>query len=216
MALKYAPEAETVMHAASSLTAFYRKAVLTPEVLLLALIQDDTVRAVWPDAATLDARLEAHVLADESTGDKDRWSAPAKRALHAAWDRAGGRRRFVGPGDLLSGLAGAGGLAGELLSRASLAFADVDARVAQPASEPAPGSVVLYDDATTPMDFVIATLREVLGCTQPRAVYCMYRTHFMGKAAVGPFADAEARAHRAAQMARDAGFPFRVEAIATR
>lgn len=215
MALQYSPEAETVMHAASSLTAFYRKRVLTPEVLLLALVQDEAVRAVWPAAASLDAQLEAHVLADESPGDKDAWSAPAKRALHAAWDRATARSRFVGPGDLLSGLAGAGGLAGDLLSRAALAFSDVDA-AAMASSAPAPGSVVLHDDSTTPMDFVIATLREVLGCTQPRAVYYMYRTHFLGKASVGPFADAEARVLRAMQMARDAGFPFRVEATPTR
>ncbi len=217
MALQYAPEAQIVMHAASSLAGFYRKGVLTAELLLLALAQDDAVRVVWPKAAELDAELEARFLADESPGDKDGWSGPAKRALHAAWDRAAARRHFVGPGDLLSGLAGAGGLAGDLLSRSAMNIADVDAAFASgAASAPGPGSVVLYDDSTTPMDFVVTTLREVLGCTQPRAIHYMYRTHFMGKAAVGPFTDAEDRARRASQAARDAGFPFRIEVAATR
>lgn len=216
MALQYSPEAQIAMHAASSLAGFYRKGTLTAELLLLTLTQDDAVRAVWPEAADLDAVLEARILADESPGDKDGWSAPAKRALHAAWDRAGARRRFVGPGDLLSGLAGAGGLAGELLSRSAVAYADVDAASsAHSAAASPPGSVVLYDDSTTPMDFVVATLREVLGCTQPRAVHYMYRTHFVGKATVGPFADAPDRVRRALQMAREAGFPLRVEMVAT-
>ena len=133
------------------------------------------------------------------------------RVIEAASERSHQRERFLSRGDLLAGLFHGGGLAAALAVQAPVSLALLDEANAAPLKTG--DHLVLFDDSTTTMDFVVHVLREVLGETEHRAVYLMQRTHYLGHAHIGPFIDPEAYAKRIRALARDAGFPLRVETV---
>ena len=130
------------------------------------------------------------------------------RVIEATFERARRRARFASRGDLFAGLVQAGGFAATLAAQLPFSYSRLDDEGYPPASG---GHIVLHDDATTTMDLVVRALRDVLGQTDYRATFLMYRTHYLGKATVGPFDDAASRVERIRAMAHEAGFPLRVE-----
>lgn len=211
MAHEYAPETIAVTATAAALSVSLERPSVSPEVLLLALAQDCRVRALWPRTSTLDAELSAYERTQpaEPAEEKDGgWSPRCMRVIEATFDRARRRARFASRGDLFAGLVHGGGLAATLAAQLPLSYARLDDEGYPAASL---GHVVLYDDATTTMDLVMNALRDVLDQTDYRATFLMYRTHYLGRADIGPFTDTEARAERVRSMAREAGFPLRIE-----
>jgi ATP-dependent Clp protease adapter protein ClpS len=208
---EYAPETIAVTATAAALSVSLERPSVSPEVLLLALAQDCHVRALWPRARTLDAELSGYERTQpaEPAHDKDGgWSPRCMRVIEGTFERARRRARFASRGDLFAGLVHGGGLAATIAAQLPFSYARLD-EGGYPA--PAGGHVVLYDDATTTMDLVMHALRDVLDQTDYRATFLMYRTHYLGRADIGPFTDAEARAERVRSMAREAGFPLRIE-----
>lgn len=211
MEYEYAPETIAVTAAAAALSVSLERPSVSPEVLLLALAQDCRVRALWPRATTLDAELSAYERTQppEPAREKDGgWSPRCMKVIEATFERARRRGRFASRGDLFAGLVQAGGLAATVAAQLPFSYARLDDE-----GYPAPSgrSVVLYDDSTTTMELVVRVLRDVLDQTDYRATFLTYRTHYLGKAEIGPFSDAEERAERVRSMAREAGFPLRVE-----
>jgi ATP-dependent Clp protease adapter protein ClpS len=209
---EYSTEALTITATAAVLSVTLEKDAVTPEILLLAFVQDDRVRRQWPKASTLDDELVAYIKEDPEQHSTDHgWSTRSMRVVEAASERSRQRVRFVSRGDLLAGLVHGGGLAAALAVQAPFSVALLDE--ADEAPLDTGDHLVLFDDSTTTMDFVVHVLREVLGETEHRAVFLMQRTHYLGHAHIGPFIDAEARARSIRALARDAGFPLRVETV---
>ena len=73
--------------------------------------------------------------------------------------------------------------------------------------------VVMYNDDFTPMDVVVDILIEVFHKSQEEAVMLMLAVHKGQKAVVGQYTYdmAKTKAERAVRIARDLGYPFRVE-----
>lgn len=211
VAHEYAPETIAVTATAAALSVSLERPSVSPEVLLLALAQDCRVRALWPRASTLDAELSAYERTQppEPAQEKDGgWSPRCMRVIEATFERARRRARFASRGDLFAGLVHGGGFAATLAAQLPLSYSRLD----EDGYPTPPGDhVVLYDDATTTMELVVHALRDVLGQTDYRATFLMYRTHYLGKATVGPFDDAASRAERIRAKAHEAGFPLRVE-----
>lgn len=211
VAHEYAPETIAVTATAAALSVSLERPSVSPEVLLLALAQDCRVRALWPRASTLDAELSAYERTQPAEPGEEKdggWSPRCMRVVEATFDRARRRARFASRGDLFAGLVHGGGFAATLAAQLPFSYSRLDE---DGYPTPPGGHVVLYDDATTTMELVVHALRDVLGETDYRATFLMYRTHYLGKAAIGPFVDAESRAERVRAMAHEAGFPLRVE-----
>jgi ATP-dependent Clp protease adapter protein ClpS len=217
-------ETSVVLQTASSLTAFFRKKVQLAETLLLALLADEAVCAVWrsdPNAAT--GPLEEAILSGpDGPADAARWHPRAALAYRAAWDRAAARGRPLTRGDLLSGLAGSGGLVAATLRQGAPDLARLDVSDPPMAGEDAVACgpddvvrIVVTNDDETDQRFVIETLRERFALTHHRARHVMFRTHLMGEAIVceDAFAAASARVSEAEAAARAAGFPLRFRLI---
>lgn len=74
--------------------------------------------------------------------------------------------------------------------------------------------VVMYNDDFTPMDVVVDILIRVFKKGFDEAVTLMLTVHKSGKAVVGRYSRdmAMTKAKRAVDIAREQGYPFRVEA----
>ncbi|MGZ3420688.1 MAG: ATP-dependent Clp protease adaptor ClpS [Polyangiales bacterium] len=136
--------AHAALQTASAISHVQRNAVMLPEALLLALLCDPAVDELQGPIPEEEA-LRRALLASDETGDKDSWTARARKAYDRAWQRALTREqerpvgervkdvfrlvtrpnRFVPVvlvlgakltvGDLLFGLAGSGALVDETL-----------------------------------------------------------------------------------------------------
>lgn len=73
--------------------------------------------------------------------------------------------------------------------------------------------VVMYNDDFTPMDMVVEILVTVFHKNYRDAVELMMAVHKGQKAVVGlyPYDMARTKAAKAVRIARDSGYPFRVE-----
>ena len=88
-------------------------------------------------------------------------------------------------------------------------------RVKFKVKEPRMYQVVMYNDDFTPMDFVVEILIEIFDKTEEEAFRLMYAVHRGTKASVGVYVYdiACTKADEAVKRAREAGYPFRVEAL---
>ena len=79
--------------------------------------------------------------------------------------------------------------------------------------EPKQYKVVMYNDDFTPMDVVVEILVDVFHNNYEEAVSIMLEVHKGQKAVVGvyPFDIAKTKAEKAVKIAREQGYPFRVE-----
>ena len=73
--------------------------------------------------------------------------------------------------------------------------------------------VVMYNDDFTPMDVVVDILTDVFHKSYEEAVAIMMTVHKGNKAVVGVYSYdiAKTRAGKAVKIARELGYPFRVE-----
>lgn len=73
--------------------------------------------------------------------------------------------------------------------------------------------VVMYNDDFTPMDVVVEILMEVFHKSYDEAVAVMLTVHKGNKAVVGLYSYdiAKTKAGQAVRIARDLGYPFRVQ-----
>lgn len=78
---------------------------------------------------------------------------------------------------------------------------------------PAPVRVAFWNDDRTPFQFVIDVLTNVFALSETRSTYLTFTVHSHGRAIVwsGPRREAEHLADHATRMARDLGFPLRIE-----
>jgi ATP-dependent Clp protease adapter protein ClpS len=201
-------------------------AAMTPEVLLLALAQDDAVSAelTLNDAAVRE--LEATAFSsNEVAADFHGWGSRARGVLITAAESAGLHGGTIRRGDLLSALGGVSGLPHRLIADAGI---DFDAlrhdrpQVAPAAREAGPDTpsdatvwLVAVDDDATPMNFVVHLIRERFGHTQARAQHLMYVTHFYGRAKLATLSLGRARelADEVHEFARLAGHPFALQLL---
>ena len=79
--------------------------------------------------------------------------------------------------------------------------------------EPHKYAVVMYNDDFTPMDFVVELLKLVFHYDAGKAYELMMTVHKSGEAVVGTYTYdiAATKRARAMSMAKEAGYPFRVE-----
>jgi ATP-dependent Clp protease adaptor protein ClpS len=73
--------------------------------------------------------------------------------------------------------------------------------------------VVMYNDDFTPMDVVVDILTDIFHKSYEEAVAIMMTVHKGNKAVVGVYSYdiAKTRAGKAVKIARELGYPFRVE-----
>lgn len=73
--------------------------------------------------------------------------------------------------------------------------------------------VVMYNDDFTPMDVVVEILTEVFHKNYDEAVAVMLAVHKSNKAVVGSYSYdiAKTKTEQAVRIARELGYPFRVE-----
>jgi ATP-dependent Clp protease adaptor protein ClpS len=81
--------------------------------------------------------------------------------------------------------------------------------------EPHHYSVIMLNDDFTPMDFVVEVLKLVFHKTESEATELMLKVHKSGQAEVGTYTYDIAISKRslAMSMAKEAGYPFRVEVM---
>lgn len=79
--------------------------------------------------------------------------------------------------------------------------------------EPNHYAIIMYNDDFTPMDFVVSVLIQVFRKSEQDAVALMMQVHKGGEAIVGKYTYDIAASKRARVMAiaKEAGYPFRVE-----
>lgn len=89
----------------------------------------------------------------------------------------------------------------------------IDEKIKQKIQEPKRWKVVLLNDDTTPMDFVIGILTEIFKHSQETAKEITLEIHNNGSGIAGVynFEIAEAKAVEATQLARSNGFPLQVK-----
>ena len=75
--------------------------------------------------------------------------------------------------------------------------------------------VVIYNDDFTPMDFVVMILKEIFNKSQEEAVALMMSVHEGSCAVVGVYTRdvAQTKAALATRLARENGYPLKVEAV---
>jgi len=78
--------------------------------------------------------------------------------------------------------------------------------------EPEMFDVVIYNDDSTPMDFVTGILTEIFNKTRTDAVQLMLKIHHSGSAVAGTYTYeiAEQKGIDATNVARDNGYPLMV------
>jgi ATP-dependent Clp protease adaptor protein ClpS len=89
----------------------------------------------------------------------------------------------------------------------------IDEKIKQKVQEPKRWKVVLLNDDTTPMDFVVGILTEIFRHTQETAKEITLEIHNNGSGIAGiySFEIAEAKAVEATQLARSSGFPLQIK-----
>ena len=89
----------------------------------------------------------------------------------------------------------------------------IDEKIKQQTQEPKRWKVVLLNDDTTPMDFVISVLTEIFKHTQETAKEITLEIHSTGSGIAGvySFEIAEVKAVEATQQARTNGFPLQIK-----
>lgn len=86
-------------------------------------------------------------------------------------------------------------------------------RVRSDLKEPRRYKVIIFNDDFTTMDFVVKVLTSVFFKSQPEAEALMLDVHRKGSAVVGVYSHdvARSKVRKATTMARDEGFPLRLE-----
>jgi ATP-dependent Clp protease adaptor protein ClpS len=89
----------------------------------------------------------------------------------------------------------------------------IDEKIKQKIQEPKRWKVVLLNDDTTPMDFVVGILTETFKHTQETAKEITLEIHNNGSGIAGvySFEIAEVKAVEATQLARANGFPLQIK-----
>jgi ATP-dependent Clp protease adaptor protein ClpS len=89
----------------------------------------------------------------------------------------------------------------------------IDEKIKQQTQEPKRWKVVLLNDDTTPMDFVISVLTEIFKHTQETAKEITIEIHSTGSGIAGvySFEIAEVKAVESTQLARSNGFPLQIK-----
>lgn len=82
-------------------------------------------------------------------------------------------------------------------------------------SKPKMYNVIMHNDDVTTMDFVVHVLREVFFKSTEQATQLMLDVHHKDSAIVGTYTYdiAISKATKAAQMAKDEGFPLRLSVV---
>ena len=81
--------------------------------------------------------------------------------------------------------------------------------------EPRRYKVTIYNDDFTTMDFVVKVLKWVFFKKEEEAQALMLKVHHVGQAVVGVYSYdvAVSKVQRATQMAREEGYPLRLECL---
>lgn len=89
----------------------------------------------------------------------------------------------------------------------------IDEKIKQKQQEPKRWKIVLLNDDTTPMDFVIGILTTIFKHTQETAKEITIEIHTTGSGIAGvySFEIAEVKAVEATQLARSNGFPLQIK-----
>jgi ATP-dependent Clp protease adaptor protein ClpS len=89
----------------------------------------------------------------------------------------------------------------------------IDEKIKQKVQEPKRWKVILLNDESTPMEFVIGLLTETFKHTQETAKTITLEIHTSGSGIAGVFSFeiAEAKAVESTQLARTNGFPLQVK-----
>jgi ATP-dependent Clp protease adaptor protein ClpS len=89
----------------------------------------------------------------------------------------------------------------------------IDEKIKQKIEEPKRWKVILLNDDTTPMDFVIEILTGIFKHTQETAKEITLEIHNTGSGVAGlySFEIAEVKAVEATQLARASGFPLQIK-----
>jgi len=89
----------------------------------------------------------------------------------------------------------------------------IDEKIKQKVHEPKRWKVLLLNDDTTPMDFVLGILTDIFKHTQETAKGITIEVHNTGSGIAGvySFEIAEAKAVESTQLARSNGFPLQVK-----
>jgi ATP-dependent Clp protease adaptor protein ClpS len=89
----------------------------------------------------------------------------------------------------------------------------IDEKIKQKMQEPKRWKVLLLNDETTPMDFVVGILTDIFKHTQETAKGITIEVHNTGSGVAGvySFEIAEAKAVESTQLARSNGFPLQVK-----
>jgi ATP-dependent Clp protease adaptor protein ClpS len=89
----------------------------------------------------------------------------------------------------------------------------IDEKIKQKIQEPKRWKVLLLNDDTTPMDFVLGILTDIFKHTQETAKGITIEVHNTGSGIAGvySFEIAEAKAVESTQLARSNGFPLQIK-----
>ena len=89
----------------------------------------------------------------------------------------------------------------------------IDEKIKQKIEEPKRWKVILLNDDTTPMEFVIEILTGIFKHTQETAKEITLEIHNTGSGVAGlySFEIAEVKAVEATQLARGSGFPLQIK-----
>ena len=89
----------------------------------------------------------------------------------------------------------------------------IDEKIKQKVQEPKRWKVLLLNDETTPMDFVVGILTDIFKHTQETAKGITIEVHNTGSGIAGvySFEIAEAKAVESTQLARSNGFPLQIK-----
>lgn len=89
----------------------------------------------------------------------------------------------------------------------------IDEKIKQKIQEPKRWKVLLLNDETTPMDFVVGILTDIFKHTQETAKGITIEVHNTGSGIAGvySFEIAEAKAVESTQLARSNGFPLQIK-----
>lgn len=89
----------------------------------------------------------------------------------------------------------------------------IDEKIKQKVTEPKRWKVILLNDDSTPMDFVVGLLTEIFKHTEAGARDIMLTVHETGSGIAGTysFEIAEAKAVESTQLARTNGFPLQIK-----
>lgn len=89
--------------------------------------------------------------------------------------------------------------------------ADFDIDLDEDLDEPGMWNVILHNDDSTPMDFVVMLLREIFGHNEQSAVELMMEIHLEGAGVAGTYTHevAEEKCGHTLFAARENGFPLK-------